>query len=148
MARNDLQHLILRPGELHILMAQLHTIGAFIDDDGIDMCWIEVEIYGPATVKQIIDGNHVKRGEVAHIVTLEALFAQYQKTFLQSSQEDTKVIADLSNEVADACTQATTVDVKDVNARLVEAAEYRCLVENLARFDATQDENPSFNVTR
>ena len=31
MARNDLQHLILRPGELHIVMAQLRTIGAFIE---------------------------------------------------------------------------------------------------------------------
>ena len=75
MARNDLQNLLLRPGELHIVMAQLRTIGAFIEDGGLDMCWIE--IYGPATVKQILDGNHVKRGEVAHIVTLEALFAQY-----------------------------------------------------------------------
>ena len=148
MAGNDLQHLIPRPGELHILMAQLRTIGAFIEDGGLSMCWIEAGIYGPATVKQILHGNYVKRGEVAHIVTLEALFALYQKAFLQSSQEDTKVIADLSNEVADACTQATTVDVKDVNAKLVEAVEHRCLVENMAKFDATQDENPLFNVTR
>ena len=79
MARNDLQHLILRPGELHIVMAQLRTIGAFIEDSGLDMCWIEADIYGPATVKQILDGNHVKRGEVAHVVTLQALFALYQR---------------------------------------------------------------------
>ena len=50
MARNDLQNLILRPKELHIVLTQLHTIGAFIEDGGLDMCWIEVEIYGPATV--------------------------------------------------------------------------------------------------
>lgn len=112
------------------------------------MCWIEAEIYGPATVKQILDGNHVKRGEVAHIVTLEALFALYQKAFLQSSQEDLKVTADLSNEVADACTQATTVDVKDVNAKLVEAVKQSCLLETMAKFDATQEKNPLFNVTR
>ena len=64
----------------------------------------------------------VKRGEVEYIVTPEVLFALYQKAFLQSSQEDLKVIADLSNEVADACTQATTVDLKNVNAKLVEVA--------------------------
>ena len=148
MARNDLQNLILRPGELHIIMAQLRTIGAFIEDGGLDACWIEAEIYGPATVKQILDGNHVKRGEVTHIVTLEALFALYQKAFLQGSQEDLKVIADLSNEVADACTQATTVDVKDVNAKLVDAVEQSWLVEKMAKFDATQEKNPLFNVTR
>ena len=148
MARNDLQHLILRPGELHILMAQLRTIGTFIEDSGLDMCWIEAEIYVPATVKQILDGNHVKRGEVAHVLTLEALFALYQKAFLQSSQEDSKVVADLTNEIADACTQATTIDVKDINAKLMEAVEHRCLVDKMAKFDATQDKNPLFNVTR
>ena len=72
----------------------------------------------------------------------------YQKAFLKSSQEDVKVIADLSNEVADACTQATTVDAKAVNAKLVEAVERSCLVENMAKFDATQEKNPLFNVTR
>ena len=72
MARNDLNHLILRPGELHIVMAMLRTIGAYIDSSGIDMCWIESELYGPSTVKQILDGNHVKRGEKAHMITSQA----------------------------------------------------------------------------
>ena len=62
-------------------------------------------------------GNHVKRGEVAHIVTLEALFALYQKAFFQSFQDDSRVIADLSKEVVDACTQAPNVDIKEANAK-------------------------------
>ena len=44
MARNDLNHLILRSGELHVVMAMLRTIGAYIDSSGIDMCWIESEL--------------------------------------------------------------------------------------------------------
>ena len=44
MAQNDLNHLILHPSELHIVMAMLSTIGACIDS-GIDMCWIESELY-------------------------------------------------------------------------------------------------------
>ena len=46
MARNDLNHLILRRGhdELHIVMAMLRTIGGYIDSSGIDMCWIESEL--------------------------------------------------------------------------------------------------------
>ena len=44
MAQNDLNHLILHPSELHIVMAMLRTIGACIDG-GIDMCWIESELY-------------------------------------------------------------------------------------------------------
>ena len=148
MARNDLQHLILRPGELHIVMAQLRTIGAFIEDSGLDMCWIEADIYGPATVKQILDGNHVKRGEVAHVVTLQALFALYQKAFFQSSQEDLKSIADLSQEVAEACTLASNVELKEANTKLLEAVENQDLLKKMAEFDATRDQHPLFKVTR
>ena len=78
MTRQDLEHIVLCPGELHIVMAQLRTIGAFIEDSGLDMCWVESDLYGPSTVKQILGGNHVKRGEVAHTITLQALFSLYQ----------------------------------------------------------------------
>ena len=79
MTRQDLEHITLRPGELHIVMAQLRTIGAFIEDSGLDMCWVESDLYGPSTVKQILGGNHVKRGEAAHTITLQALFSLYQE---------------------------------------------------------------------
>jgi hypothetical protein len=81
MAREDLNYIILRPGELHIVMAQLRTIGAHIDNSGIDLCWVEAELYGSTTVKQILDGKHVKRGQTARLVTLEALFTLYQEAF-------------------------------------------------------------------
>ena len=51
MSRNDLSNIILRPGELHIVMAQLKTIGAYIENSGIDMAWVESDIYGPTTVR-------------------------------------------------------------------------------------------------
>ena len=70
MARQDLRNTILRPEELHIVMADLRTIGAFIDNSRLDMCWLESELYGPATVKQILEGGHIKRAETAHMVTL------------------------------------------------------------------------------
>lgn len=38
MARQDLKHVILRPSELHIVMAQLRTIGAFMENSGLDLC--------------------------------------------------------------------------------------------------------------
>ena len=81
MTRQDLGHIIHRPGELHIVMAQLRTIGAFIENSGLDMCWVESDLYGPSTVKQILGGNHVKRGEAAHMVILQALFSLYQEAF-------------------------------------------------------------------
>lgn len=133
-------------GELHILMAELRSIGAFIEDGGLDMSWIEADIYGPSTTKQILDGNHIKRGQTAHIVTLQALFMLYQNAFFQFSQEDSKVIADLSKQVTDACTQAPTDDLKEANTNLMKAVER--LVEKMAEFDASQDKHPLFKVTR
>ena len=78
MARQDLKHITLRPGKLQIVMAQLRKIGAFMENSGLGQCWIESELYGPATVKQIINGEHVKRGETAYI---QALFVLYQEAF-------------------------------------------------------------------
>ena len=57
MAQNDLNHIILCPGELHIVMAMLKTTGYYIEGGGIDLCWQESELHGPATVKQIFDGS-------------------------------------------------------------------------------------------
>ena len=55
MTRQDLELIILHPGELHIVMAQLRTISAFIEDSGLDICWVESDLYGPSTVKQLAD---------------------------------------------------------------------------------------------
>lgn len=71
MARNELKQLILRPGELHIVMAMLRATGDYIENSGLDMSLTESELYGPTTVKQILDGNHVKRGLNAHMITLQ-----------------------------------------------------------------------------
>ena len=62
-------------------MAQLRSIGGYIENSGIDFCLIESNLYGSATVKQIIEGKHVVRGQTAHTVTLESLFALYQEAF-------------------------------------------------------------------
>ena len=43
MARRDLDDLILRLDELHIVMAQLRTIEVFVESSRIDMCWTESE---------------------------------------------------------------------------------------------------------
>ena len=102
MARTDLNHIILRPGELHICMAMLRTIGAYVENSGIDMCWVESELYGPSTVRQILVGNHVKRGENAHIITLQALFTLYQKAFFKQHQELYETLQSLAQELCDA----------------------------------------------
>ena len=101
MTRQDLGHIILRPGELHIVMAQLRTIGAFIENSGLDKCWVESDLYGPSTVKQILGGNHVKRGEAAHTVTLQALFSLYQEAFFVRHPGVRTIIEKSANQLSD-----------------------------------------------
>ena len=73
MSRSDLDHLLLRPGELHIVMAQLRCIGAYVEGSGIDASWVESGVYGSVTVKKIAEGKHVKQGVEAHLLTLQTL---------------------------------------------------------------------------
>ena len=58
MANKDCQgKWVLKPGELHIIIAQLRTIGDFIHGSGIPELWIESNLYGTATTRQIIEVN-------------------------------------------------------------------------------------------
>ena len=87
MAREDMNHIVLCPGELHIVMAELRCIGAYIKNSGLDFCWTEADLYGPVTVKQILEGKHVNRGLEAHLVTLQSLFYMYQAEFFKDRPE-------------------------------------------------------------
>ena len=41
-----------------------------------------MDLYGPSTVNQILEGNHVKRSEAAHFVMLQSVFTLYLQAFL------------------------------------------------------------------
>ena len=68
-----------------MVMAQLRAIGSYIDSSGIDLCWMEAGLYGSATVKQIIDGKHERRGERAHVITLQVLFCAIPRSLFTAT---------------------------------------------------------------
>ena len=148
MARQDLRNIILRPGELHIVMADLRTIGAFIDNSGLDMCWLKSELYGPATVKQILEGGHVKRAETAHMVTLQALFTLYQEALFQDNSDVHRSLEKLVNQLNDACSNGSKELVKEAHGKLEEAVESLKIIEKMEEFDARQEKKPLFKVFR
>jgi len=148
MARNDLNHLILRPGELHIVMAMLRTIGAYIDSSGIDMCWIESELYGPSTVKQILDGNHVKRGEKAHMITLQALFALYLDEFLKNLPELRQCLENLSREVIEAFKEGDKEKIERAHQCFVDGISSSKVIEKMLEFNTANNRSPLFVVMR
>ena len=117
MSRNDLAHLILRPGELHIVMAQLSTIGAYIDNSGLNFCWIELELYGTSMIKQILEGKHFKRAQAAQMVTLQALFLMYQEAALKDDGTLQRKLEQVARELFDACVDGSKDRVKEAHRR-------------------------------
>ena len=61
--------IFLRLGELHTVMASLRALGTSIENSGIDDAWIEADVYGPSTTRQILKCSHYKRTLRAHIHT-------------------------------------------------------------------------------
>ena len=132
MAPNDLNHVILRPEELHIVMVQLWTLGAFIENSGIAMAWVESQLYGPSTVKQILEGKHIKRGEAAHLITLQALFTLYEEAFLQKEPDACKRrLKHLSKQLGEACQNGEPTQVRNAPQKMGNATEEMKIMENM-----------------
>ena len=142
MHRNDMDHLILRPGELHIVMAQLRCIGSYIENSGIDFCWTEADLYGPMTVKQILDGKHVRRGIEAHMTTLQSLFMLYQDAFSQEHPnlhaKLTAAAEDLDQSFKSDCFE----EVKGAHSTLMDTIVSEKLMDEMAQFDSRNESRP------
>lgn len=148
MARKDLDNLILRPGELHIVMAQLKTIGAYIENSGIDLCWIEADIYGSATAKQIIDGNHVTRAQNAHMVTLDALFMMYQEAFFEQHPDFLIPIQKSVEKLDQAFGKANEEDILKAQEDLTKQIESLHILEDMEAFNSSNANKPMFCVIK
>ena len=65
-------------------------MGKYIQDSGIDKAFIEVGLYWPVTLNQILKGKHIKRGMEAHMVMNLCLHKMYMKELFTKypEQED------------------------------------------------------------
>ena len=135
-------------GELHIVMAQLRTIGRFIENSGVDMCWVESDLYGPSTVKQIIEGNHVRRGQAAHLVTLQALYCMYQEAFFQFDSQCHESISQVATELSEATARGKKEEIEQMNTRMVNTIISLNVLEKMSAFNEAHDKRPMFKVMR
>ena len=73
-------------------------------------------MYGPVTVRQVMDGKHVKRGIKAHLTSLQALFQLYAEAFFKAGNED---IHDLclsqANKLKLACANGDTYETRELH---------------------------------
>ena len=139
MTRQDLGHIILRPGGLHIVTAQLRTIGAFIENSGLDMCWVESDLYVPSTVK---------REKVAHMVTLQALFSLYQEAFFVRHPAVCTIVEKSANQLSDTCKKGDKQDITTKNEELTQTIASTELAAKMEQFDTDHEDSPLFKFTR
>lgn len=147
MHRNDLGHTILRPGELHMVMAMFRTIGSFIEGSGIDQVWIEAGIYGAVTVKQILEGRHVKRGVEAHIATLLALFQLYTDAFFSENPELLHRFHLMSSIIDAACRNNDDLQGTKSHEDFIQLSTTLDLLEKMKTFDNHRKDHPVFQAT-
>lgn len=134
MARRDIQEKwVLKPGELHIIIAQLRTIGDFIRGSGIPEMWIDSNLYGTATTQQILEGKHVRRGLDALITTLSALTMLLFDEFTQEHSEDMEHIVQRVTNLQDILKRDES-DIKEAHARLLSHVKNHEILEKLHQF--------------
>ena len=134
MANKDCQgKWVLKPGELHIIIAQLRTIGDFIHGSGIPELWIESNLYGTATTRQIIEGKYVRRALEAHITTLSALTILLLEEF---SQENSSVFEPIVPHVSNVenSLNKEEINIKRTHLRLHSALKNQDILEKLIQF--------------
>lgn len=88
MAKLDLsKNWVLRPGELHTIMAMIRAIGKFVDGTGLE--YTLCDLYGDAVMSQILVGKDMRQGIEEHITLLIGLCNCYTNLFF-THHEDIK----------------------------------------------------------
>ena len=77
------------------MFALLRSLGRYIEGSGIDDIWIEKGLYGPAVIRQIFGGKHLKRGVEAHIVNLLALSGLYYDVLAKENPQMENLVTSL-----------------------------------------------------
>ena len=108
-SRPDLKsQFIPRLGELHVVMAALRALGSSIENSGIDEAWIEADVYGPTTTRQILKCTHYKRSLCAHIYTYTALYEIALEQFYNDNPSLKQPCTTAVNNVQAACHKGKT----------------------------------------
>ena len=91
----------------------------------------------------------MKRGEAAHLVTLQAFFILYQEAFLQHVPESSKSrLKSLAKDLCDACSSSEWVQVAEAHQRIVNAVESMEIMKKTKEFDESHENSPMFKVFR
>ena len=139
------KNVILRIGEFHTVLCTLRALGSTIESSGIDEeAWVDADLYGPTTTRQILEGKHMKRALDAHTVTLQAFFE------LLVEGLDTSLLSKLMQETDNlgaACMQEYAVGARMLHYNLISAMDKSSFFETLEAICKTGEQVPMFKFT-
>ena len=141
--------IIPRLGELHTVMAALRALGTSIENSGIDDAWIEGDIYGPATTRQILKCSHYKRSLCAHIHTYMALYELALEQFFTEMPHLKEVCIEPTKKLQDAITKTAGISnrsegVKLANTSLLHVLENEKVFQMLKEWENQKSSNAMF----
>ena len=113
----------------------------FWQNSGIDFCWTETDVYGSATVRQLLDGKHVRRCIDAHIITRQKLHSLYQAAFFEQHSDVLDRLTVTAEILEDACHGSG--DVHQAQEKMMQ--EMQSL---MCQFDKQNSGKPLFVVMR
>ena len=124
-ARLDLKRTVVpRLGELHVVMAAFRALGASIENSGIDDAWMEADVYGSATTRQILKCTHYKHALRAHNYSYVALYEMALEEFFKDNPQLKEVCLKATKGVEAACSEGS----KHTKAESVKRANTTCLL--------------------
>ena len=137
-----------RLGELHVVMAALRALGTSIENSGIDDAWVEADVYGPATTRQILKCSHYKRALRAHMYTYMALYELALEQFFVEMPHLQEVCLKPTAEIQEACKKACSRDgercIKDANTRLFQTLTEEDVIQQLIKWEDRKSSNAMF----
>lgn len=144
-SREFLKRTVLpRLGELHTVMAALRALGTSIENSGIDDAWIEADVYGSATTRQILKCAHYKRTLRAHIHTYMALYEILLDKFFTEKPNLKSICSKPVNELHEACASTSLDGIADANDRLIQTLNNENVMDQLKTWEAEKCANAMF----
>ena len=149
-ARPDLKGKVMpRLGELHVVMCALRALGSSIENSGIDDAWIEADVYGSATTRQILKCTHYKRSLRAHIYSYMALYELAMEQFFKDNPDLVEVCQEASYEMEDACSEANKstrpASVQQANVHLMHMLTQQNVMKRLQDWKSQKTQNAMFH---
>ena len=137
-----------RLGELHTVMAALRALGASIENSGIDDAWIEAELYGPATIRQILKCSHYKRTIRAHIYSYIALYELALELFFEEHPHLESICSEATQEIEKVFSKAgnntKAEHVKEVNMNFLQVISTADVVNKFKIWEIQHSNNAMF----